>query len=84
MAPFEAEYEIDDELISYYRWKDNIRTLAWSRKLSGVAIHGSSVTLLFKKWTSVTPSMVILHQNFDAIKHVLEHKIEFKSIATEK
>lgn len=84
LAPFEAEYDIEDELISYYRWHGNIKTHVWSRKLRGVAIHGTSVTLFFKKWTSVSPIMVILHQDFDAIKPVLEHQlIESKSILKE-
>lgn len=84
LAPFEAEYDIDGELISYYRWSDDSKTFVWSRKLKGVAIHGTSVTLLFKKWTSVSPTMVILHQDFDVIKPVLEHlHIESKSILME-
>lgn len=80
-APFEAEYEVNGDSISYYRWKDNIRELVWTKKFKGIAIHGTLVTLFFNKWTSVSPIMVILHQNFDEFEPVLEQqKIESKTI----
>ncbi|MGB5397346.1 MAG: hypothetical protein WBN96_09365, partial [Gammaproteobacteria bacterium] len=80
-VPFRAEYDIKGDLVTYYRGKDDNWKLAWSRKLKGVAVHGKSVTVFFRKWTSIQPIMILLHEDFTAIKSVLtEHTIEFRSI----
>jgi len=79
-APFQAEYDIKDDLITYYRGND-VWVLAWSRRLKGVAVHGESTTLFFRKWRSIQPIMVVLHEDFSSIAEVLNDQgIEFKSI----
>lgn len=80
-APFQAEYEIKGDLISYYRGQDENWSLAWSRKARGVAIHGKAVTIFFRKWTSIQPVMVVLHRDFSVFEKVLtELDIEYRSI----
>lgn len=79
-APYEAEYDIKGNLISYYRGQDDNWQLAWSRKLKGVAIHGKSTTLFFRRWTSIQPTMVVLHKDFETFANVLaDLNIEFRS-----
>ncbi len=85
LTPFQAEYDIKGDLITYYRAKDDVWKLAWTRRLKGVAIHGQSATLFFRKWTSIQPTMVILHGDFSPLETVLSHlNIEFRSIAFQK
>jgi hypothetical protein len=43
LAPYQAKYIIKGDLITYNRGN----SLAWTKKLKGVAIHGQSATLLF-------------------------------------
>ena len=82
LAPFEAEYNIDGLSVSYLRLQGEDRKHVWTRKLKGVAVHHSLVTLFFKKWTSLSPIMVILHEDFDLLKPALEQQdIEFKSFS---
>lgn len=84
-APCQVEYDIKGDLITYYRGKDDDWKLAWSRKLKGVAIHGESTTIFFKKWTSFQPIMVVIHTNFEAFEKVFKDlNIEFKSILIDK
>jgi len=84
-VPFRAEYDIKGDLVTYYRGKENDWTLAWSKKLKGVAVHGKSVTVFFRKWTSIQPIMILLHEDFASIESVLtEHAIEFRSIDSDR
>lgn len=81
-APYEAEYDIKGDLISYYRGQNDDWQLAWSRKFKGVAIHGKSTTLFFRKWTSIQPIMVVLHKDFDTFEKVFtDLNIEFRPIS---
>jgi len=82
--PFTAEYDIDAESISYYRSQHDERRQAWRRKLKGIAVHASLVTLFFKRRTSMSPIMVILHEDFAQLKPALEQQeIPFQSITME-
>ena len=69
--PYIAVYKFEDENMSYSRVKDDVSDLAWSRKLKGVAYHGKSVTVFFRKWTSFFPTIIILHEDFHPIESVL-------------
>jgi len=78
LVPFEAEYHIDGESISYYRFRNGERQLVWAKKLKGVAVHSKSITLFFKKRTTLSPIMVVLHRDFNQLKPALEQQnIEF-------
>ncbi len=78
-APYKAEYNIKGGSISYYREKDGEVNLVWTRKLKGVSIQGDFATIVFKKWTSFIPKIVILHDNSEVIGRLLnEQKIECK------
>jgi hypothetical protein len=85
LTPFQAEYDIKGDLISYYRGQDDVWKLAWSRRLKGVAIQGQSATLFFRKWTSIQPTIVILYEGSSPLETILSHlNIEFRSIAFQK
>jgi len=73
-VPFTAIYVIDGETIGYYRAQTSNKTHIWTRKLKGYAVHGSLVTLFFRKQTSISPIMVILHETFDQIRPALERQ----------
>lgn len=70
-APYLAVYEFKGNTIFYYRVKDNISKLAWTRKLKGVAFHGKRATVFFRKWTSFIPKIVILHEDANPVEAVL-------------
>lgn len=70
-APYTARYNIKDNRITYYRMKDDDPEPAWTRKLRGVAIHGRLATVLFRKFTSFSPKMIILHSDYVPIQYVL-------------
>ncbi len=79
LAPFEAEYNVRNDLITYYRNKDGNWELAWPRKLNGIAFHGQSTTLFFRKWASIQPTIVILHEDFSLLNNALRKlNIDFK------
>ncbi|MGR8932275.1 MAG: hypothetical protein ACU836_16725 [Gammaproteobacteria bacterium] len=81
LVPFEAEYQIDADTIAYYRLQNGDKKPVWTRKPKGIAVHASSVTLFFKKWTTLSPIMVILHTDFDQLKPALEQQeIDFKAL----
>jgi hypothetical protein len=80
LAPYQAEYDIKENLITCYRGKNDILKLAWTGKLKGVAIHGKLATIFLKKWTSIQPTMVILHEDFYPLETVLKNQhIDFRS-----
>ena len=67
LAPFEADYELKGDLMVYCRGKDANWRLGWSRNLGkirpgGHAVQAESLTVLFRKPTSVLPWAVILQQ----------------------
>ena len=70
-APYRAEYLIKGGLISYCREKDNVLKTAWTKNLKGVAIQNQFVTIIFKKWASTLPHIVILHKDFDSVNRAL-------------
>ena len=71
LVPYTAEYTINGDAITYHRVKDGEIKSSWTRKLKGVAIHGSCATVFFRKWTSFQPIMIILHEDFGPIRTVL-------------
>jgi hypothetical protein len=73
ILPYEAEYIIRGDLITYYRGKDNNWRLLWSRRMKGFAIMGKHATLFFRKPTSIFPAMLILHSNNEAMESVLKN-----------
>jgi len=82
--PFNACYEMKQGELYYYRQaiegdcddadKKQSREgkEIWKRKLKGIGVHGESVTLLFRKWQSIHPTVVILHRDFAQLKPLLD------------
>ncbi len=70
-VPFVATYKIESNTIAYYRVKDDNSNLAWKRKLKGVAFCGNQATVIFRKWTSFIPRLIILHEQLDLVEQVL-------------
>ena len=65
LAPYEAEFDLRGDLLTYWRGKDGQWQMAWRRHLAkyrnrGVVIRGSSTMAVFKKTTSLFPAIVIL------------------------
>lgn len=76
-APFDAEYELKDDCLTYVRDKNGSRQLAWQRRLSkyknrGLALQGTTVTAIFRRPTSFTPSVVILRDGSGWLASVLQ------------
>jgi hypothetical protein len=69
-APFEAEYVVDGDTVSYFRIRQGQREPAWTRRLYGFSLAGPGFTFFFKNPTSMTPYALMLHQpspGFDAL-----------------
>lgn len=60
MAPYVAEYEYKNDVVSYYRIKDDVVNFAWSRKMPTIKVEGKGFILFFKKENSISPSIIIL------------------------
>ncbi len=73
-APYIAEYDIKGGCIMYYREKGGKLKFAWMRKLKGVAIQSDSATLIFRKWTSIGPTIIILHNDRESVKNALSQQ----------
>lgn len=43
------------------------------RKLKGVAFQGKYATVIFRKWTSLSPKIVLLHEDFHSIETALNN-----------
>ena len=76
-APFEAAYELKEDLFSYERGKNGQSRRVWQRQLSkyrarGLAFHGASVSAIFRRPTSFLPSVVILKDDSDWLAQVLK------------
>ena len=72
-VPYVAEYNVKGDLITYYRGKEGGKgQQAWSKRIKGFAIVGETVTLLFRKPTSIVPTMLILYDNSEALESVLQ------------
>lgn len=72
LAPYVAEYIIKGDLILYCRGKDEQWQQLWSRRLKGYAVMGKHATLLFRKPTSIQPTMLILYDDEGAILSILK------------
>jgi len=68
--PFEAKYVIHGDQINYFRGNDNQWQQAWSRKMKGFALLGKNATLMFRKSTSLIPTLLILHHDHKAMESV--------------
>jgi len=73
LLPFDAKVELTGDLISYSRGKDGQWKQIWSRKPKGFAVLGRNVALLFRKPTSLIPTMLVLHRDPEAMEPVLKH-----------
>lgn len=73
-APFEAEYKVENNKIVYSRVKGEDLQQVWSRPLKGIAAHGETATLIFRKEKSILPAMVILHESFSQLETLLRQQ----------
>jgi hypothetical protein len=76
-APYEADFDLKGDLLTYARGKEGEWQYAWHRKLSkfrarGIAVQSDSVTVVFRRPTSLVPSMVILHDNPQRLRDALQ------------
>ena len=76
LVPFEANYDLRGDLLVYTRGKDGEWQIGWNRKLSkfrdhGLVIQGRSVTAIFRRHSSLLPSVVILQDTPDWLGHAL-------------
>jgi len=79
LSPYQANHEIKGDLITYFREKNDVWNIAWFKRLKGVAIHGQSVTIFFKSWSSKDPNIVIIHDEPNQIEEVMTClNIDFK------
>lgn len=72
LVPFEAEYLIKGDSIACYRDRDINPKPRWSRRLQGYAVLGEYATLLFRKPTSIIPTMLLLHEDSAKIASVFD------------
>lgn len=72
-VPFIAEYVVKGNSVIYCREKDGESKLAWIRKLKGVAIYGQHATVIFRKWSSFNPKIILLHEDFDSLAPALRN-----------
>ncbi len=72
-VPFTAEYQIRGDLLVYFRGKDTGWDLAWHRRLRGVAFQGEAITVIFKKTTAITPSIILLHGDSGPLEEALQN-----------
>ena len=70
--PFEAEYVIRGDSVTYYRRKEERWNQIWSRRIKGFAIQSDKVTLLFRKPTSLVPYMLVMHEDRQVMESVLK------------
>ncbi|WP_338764220.1 hypothetical protein [Massilia sp. METH4] len=61
MAPFVAQYDIDDAIVTYTRIKGDDSRVEWTRPLAGWYAQGDGFTVLFEDTASLK-SVVILHE----------------------
>jgi len=67
MVPFEADYDFKADVLTYARGKDDAWQHGWSRALKrfqgGFAVQTDSTTVIFRRRTSLFPSVVILQES---------------------
>lgn len=77
LAPYEAEYRLEGDLLVLSRAKDGKWLPAWRRALGkyradGVAIQAEKITAIFRRHSSLTPSILILQDGPDWTARVLQ------------
>jgi len=65
LAPYEAEYDIKGELLTYAKGKDGKWQHGWHRNLGtfrdrGLALQSASLTALFRRPSSFLPAVIVL------------------------
>ncbi|TDR23740.1 hypothetical protein [Marinicella litoralis] len=74
MLPFQAQYEIKGDLISYYRKQPTSDEgheqwhFVWNRKMCRYAVQSALVTVFFKQAKSIQPKIIVLHDKPDELK----------------
>jgi hypothetical protein len=76
-APFVAVYTSEGDALTYAREKNGELNEVWMRTLvkharRGLAVRGQSVTAIFRRPTSLVPSIVVLHDESQWLTQVLE------------
>ena len=76
LAPYEADYDLKGDLLIYTRCKDGEWRLAWFRALGkyrarGLAVQADSITAVFRRPSSLVPSILILQSDRDWTGQVL-------------
>ncbi|SHH67868.1 hypothetical protein [Massilia sp. CF038] len=61
-APFDAEYTLDGDSVTYFRTVNGVKKVAWQRPLRGRRVSGAGFTLLLNDERAIAPSLIILHQ----------------------
>lgn len=84
VVPYVAEYRIKGDLVTFYRGQENGNShQVWSKHIKGYAVLGESVTLSFRKPTSLVPTMLILYENNEVMESVLKDiEMPYTRIAT--
>lgn len=72
LVPFEADFSLQGDLLTYSRNKDGRWQHAWHRQLTkfcqyGVAMRGHHVIAIFARSTALFPSVVILSNGSDEL-----------------
>ena len=85
LAPFEANFDLQGDLLVYSRGKNDAWIEAWNRKLGkfrrrGLAMHTANVTAVFRRPRSLFPSIVILRDGSDWLSQALQ-AIDFPATA---
>jgi hypothetical protein len=70
-APFDAEYDLRDDWLAYYRSKNGKYAFAWARQLSGLRVTGNGFTLFYKKKVTIHPHAIVLHDPSAALASYL-------------
>ncbi|MBT8141037.1 MAG: hypothetical protein HKN88_05545 [Gammaproteobacteria bacterium] len=84
VAPYQAEYEIKGDLISYYQGVDNSWKYRWHRRLKGIAIGTEKVSVFFKSKNSFAPKILVLHNSPNELIDVLDTlKIEYQAFSNQ-
>jgi hypothetical protein len=76
LAPFEADYDLKGDLLIYTRGGKDQWQLGWSQALAkfrvgGVAVQMPSITVIFKRSSSLMPAVLILQQGRDWTGEIL-------------
>jgi len=76
VVPYEGEYTIKGDLITYFRGRivngEKKWQQVWSRRMQGYAIIANHVTLIFRKPTSLQPRMLILYESNETMESVFQ------------